>query len=107
LALLVRVMARRHEVVMSCGRNCDMKRFPGIGLGRKGRIRTGKSAAALEKKSALETRIAENMMRLVGRHNAHSSFPFAKQVHFMRRLEVAGCGFEKPEVPELDRRASC
>ena len=42
LALLVKVMARRHEVVMSFGRNCDMKRFPESGWGRKGRVRTGK-----------------------------------------------------------------
>lgn len=99
MALLVRVMARRHEVVMSFERDCDMKRFPESGWGRKGRVRTGKKGPALEKKSAVETRIAENMMRPVGRHNAHSSVQFSKQIHFERRLEVHGCGREKPEVP--------
>ena len=59
-----------------------------------------KGAAALEKKTAFETRIAENMMRSVGRHNAHSSVQFARQVHFERPLEVPGCGREKPEVVE-------
>ncbi|MGI9440981.1 MAG: hypothetical protein ACR2N1_00870 [Rubripirellula sp.] len=76
-----------------------MKRFPESGWGRKGRVRTGKKGPALEKKSAVETRIAENMMRPVGRHTAHSSVQCSKKIHFERRVEVHGCGREKPEVP--------